>query len=43
MNHEAEAVRARLNAMMALLTDEGHMTPMAMRQLGLVLDEEGIA
>ncbi len=42
MNHEAPAVRARLNAIMAWLLDDGHMTQMAVHQIAQILDDEGI-
>lgn len=42
MNHEAEAVRARLESVMRMLTDSGDMTPMAVRQILAVLHDEGI-
>lgn len=42
MNHEAAGVRAHLDAMMRLLMDSGDMTPMAIRQIAAVLDDEGI-
>lgn len=36
-------VRARLEALMRMLEQSGDMTPMAVRQLQAVLDDEGIA